>query len=217
MLMPLTAKTLAIASLLLGSASAWAADRITFGDWVLECPQAGAAPRSCQLRQTLADAAGRRVLQLSVKRAGPAAFLEAVTPLGISIPFGVGLITSAAEPPDPVPATAPWTTEVNASASAKAGTSKAGTSKSGKSAKAAESANTPSASAQDQPLALRLASCDPDGCRAVLPLEPQILEGLKAAPRLAVRFQDSKSGKILTIEGSAKGLAEGAAMVLATP
>ena len=178
------------------------AERITFGDWVLECARKDEGAAGCQLRQTLADGNGRRVLQLSIKRAGGTAFLEAITPLSISIPFGVVLITEAVA----AGSADTW------SAEGKTAQSKAGTAKpAGKDGKAAATSDAAGA------VALQLASCDPDGCRAVAALDDNLLGTLKAAPRLAVRFQDSKSGKVLTIEASPKGLAEGAPLVLAAP
>ncbi len=199
--------------LLATPAASTAAERITFGDWVLECAKTDQATAGCQLRQTLADGNGRRILQLTLKRGGGMAFLEAITPLSISIPFGVMLITEASPSPPAAEAQA-WTTEVSGSGTAKPGAEKSKTG-SGKASTTAKGNNELVPAAGGVPL--QLASCDPDGCRAVAALDEALLAKLKAAPRLAVRFQDSKSGKVLTIEASPQGLGEGAPLVLAAP
>jgi invasion protein IalB len=54
-------------------------------------------------------------------------------------------------------------------------------------------------------LAARLVDCSQTGCRAVLALDAENLAALKVATSLAVTFQDSKSGKVISISGSAKG------------
>lgn len=61
---------------------------------------------------------------------------------------------------------------------------------------------------------MELADCGLTGCRAVAPLDEKTLAKLKTAERLGVRFQDSKSGKVLTVNGSLKGFADGIAKVL---
>lgn len=63
---------------------------------------------------------------------------------------------------------------------------------------------------------LRLASCGTDGCEAVIPIDTKLTGQLKTAERLAVKFQDSKSGKVVVINGSPNGLAQGLAMVAAS-
>lgn len=198
-----------------GFGAATAAERITFGDWVLECTSQQSSSRACQLRQTLADHAGRRVLQLNLKRAGETAFLEAVTPLSISIPFGVNLLTAAKGGVSPADQQA-WTAKINAPG-AKPAKSKSSGNAGADTAEKGASAGTDKAAADVTPIALQLATCDPDGCRAVVAMNADLLARLKQAPRLAVQFQDSKTGKVLSIEASPKGLAEGAPLVLAAP
>ena len=51
----------------------------------------------------------------------------------------------------------------------------------------------------------RLADCDTIGCRAVAPLDDKTLAEMKAAKALAVIFQDSKSGRVLKVNGSLNG------------
>ena len=58
---------------------------------------------------------------------------------------------------------------------------------------------------------MELADCGLTGCRAVVPLDEKTLAKLKSAERLGVRFQDSKSGKVLTVNGSLKGFNDGIA------
>lgn len=60
-----------------------------------------------------------------------------------------------------------------------------------------------------------LVDCGIDGCRAVVALDAKTLQHFKAAKSLAVTFQDSKSGKVISISGSPKGFDQGIAMVLA--
>ncbi|MEQ1652287.1 MAG: invasion associated locus B family protein [Hyphomicrobium sp.] len=50
-----------------------------------------------------------------------------------------------------------------------------------------------------------LVDCGIDACRAVLALDAKTLQHIKAAKSLAVTFQDSKSGKVISISGSPKG------------
>lgn len=57
----------------------------------------------------------------------------------------------------------------------------------------------------------QLVDCGAAGCRSVLPLDDNKMALMKAAKSLAVSFQDSKTGKIITISGSVKGLADGLA------
>ena len=61
---------------------------------------------------------------------------------------------------------------------------------------------------------MQLADCLTAGCRAVVPLEQALLVKLSGAERIGVRFQDSRSGKVLTVSGSLKGFASGMAKVL---
>jgi len=65
-------------------------------------------------------------------------------------------------------------------------------------------------------LKMELADCNASGCRAVVPLSEATIAKLKSDQRLGVRFQDSKSGKVLTVNGSLKGFANGVAKLLAT-
>ncbi len=62
---------------------------------------------------------------------------------------------------------------------------------------------------------MQLLECAPTGCRAVVPIDDKVIATLKAARTMEVMFQDSKSGKVLTITGSLKGFAQGIAVVLA--
>lgn len=66
-------------------------------------------------------------------------------------------------------------------------------------------------------LQTQLVDCDRDGCLSVLALNDKNLPQIKTAKTLAVTFQDSKSGKVISISGSAKGFEQGIAMVLAAP
>ncbi len=141
------------------------------------------------------------------------AFLEAITPLSIAIPFGVTLVTDAPGA-GPAAEAQTWSTEVSGPGPAKLPSAKT-KSGGGKTSPAGKSGQD--AAAADGSVPLQLASCDPDGCRAVAALDDALLSRLKTTPRLAIRFQDSKSGKVLTIEASPQGLAEGAPMVLAAP
>ena len=59
--------------------------------------------------------------------------------------------------------------------------------------------------AEGKKLAAQLVDCGQTGCRAVLPLNAENLTALKTAKTLAVTFQDSKSGKVISISGSPKG------------
>jgi invasion protein IalB len=131
--------------------------------WFLTC-SAGTEKQLCSLSQTVRDAKDRRIIQIVAKRAGPAAYLELIVPLGIAVAYGVNLELSD-------------TTKVQA----------------------------------------KLVDCESDGCRAVLALDANVLPQIKAAKMLAVKFQDSKSGKIVSISGSLKGFEQGLAMVLAAP
>ncbi|MGQ0456554.1 MAG: invasion associated locus B family protein [Hyphomicrobium sp.] len=58
-------------------------------------------------------------------------------------------------------------------------------------------------------LPMQLADCDRAGCRAVTPLENGKLLNQKGVGRLGVRFQDSKTGKVVTVRGSLVGFTEG--------
>lgn len=60
-----------------------------------------------------------------------------------------------------------------------------------------------------------LVDCSVDGCRAVLALDTKTIQQIKAAKTLAVTFQDSKSGTVISISGSPNGFDQGIAMVLA--
>lgn len=64
-------------------------------------------------------------------------------------------------------------------------------------------------------LRTHLADCDPAGCRSVMALDEITLPQIKSAKTLGVTFQDSKSGKIITISASPTGFNQGIAMVLA--
>jgi invasion protein IalB len=140
-----------------------AAQGIAFADWLLTCP-GGTEKQQCVLSQSVRDAKDRRIIEMIAKRAGPAAYLELIVPLGIAIAYGVSLdLPDAAKLP------------------------------------------------------ARLVDCNAAGCRAVLALDDKTLAQIKAAKTLAVTFQDSKSGKIISISGSAKGFEQGIAMVLAAP
>jgi invasion protein IalB len=59
----------------------------------------------------------------------------------------------------------------------------------------------------------QLADCAADGCRAVAPLDDKALGEIKAAKALAIVFQDSKTGKVLKVNGSANGFADGVGKV----
>ncbi len=61
----------------------------------------------------------------------------------------------------------------------------------------------------------RLADCDTTGCRAVAPLDDKTLAEIKAAKSLAVVFQDSKSGRVLKVNGSLTGFSDGVGKVTA--
>ena len=63
-------------------------------------------------------------------------------------------------------------------------------------------------------LRMELADCEPAGCRAVVPLEKATLAKLQVPERLGVRFQDSKSGKVVTVNGSLRGFAQGIVKVV---
>jgi invasion protein IalB len=63
-------------------------------------------------------------------------------------------------------------------------------------------------------LGLQLVDCNPAGCRAVVRLDAGMIAKIQSAKSLSVVFQDSKSGKILSIGGSPKGFAEGMKRVL---
>lgn len=142
------------------------AERITFGDWVLECKpvgEAASAHRACQLRQSLTDQKARRLLEIVALKRGATATLEVVAPLGLSILYGIRLQIDGLSVPQP----------------------------------------------------MQLVSCEPDGCRALLPLTGPLILKLKATKRVSVSFQDAKSGKTAAIEGSVNGLAQGLAMVAA--
>lgn len=132
-----------------------------FEDWVMRCETGKDGRRACALVQRLADPKGRKIIQFTVARSATSAYLQVSAPLGLSIPFGVGLVLSDA-------------TEVK----------------------------------------MELADCDTSGCRAVVPLSKETLARIKGSKRLGVRFQDSKSGKVLTVNGSLKGFASGIAKVL---
>lgn len=62
---------------------------------------------------------------------------------------------------------------------------------------------------------MQLVECAPTGCRAVVPIDDKVIAKLKAARTMEVMFQDSKSGKVLTITGSLKGFPQGIAVMLA--
>lgn len=136
---------------------------IMFSDWHLTCAPAG-DKQMCALSQTVRDAHNRRIIQLTARRAGAAAYLELIVPVGIAIAYGVALNL-----------------------------------------------------ADEIVLPAQLVDCNTTGCRAVLGLDAQTLQRLKAAKALAVMVQDSKSGKVITIGGSPKGFEAGIAMLLAAP
>lgn len=69
--------------------------------------------------------------------------------------------------------------------------------------------------AENAKLAMQVVDCDKTGCRAVIPLDDKALARMKSAKSVSVTFQDSKSGKLLTVEGSLNGFAQGIAMILA--
>jgi invasion protein IalB len=60
-------------------------------------------------------------------------------------------------------------------------------------------------------LPTQLVDCNAGGCRSVIALDDKTLAQLKDAKSLAVSFQDSKTGKIITISGSPKGFNDGLA------
>lgn len=68
----------------------------------------------------------------------------------------------------------------------------------------------------DTAIPLHLAACTLEGCEAVAPIDAKFAGQLKTAQRLGVKFQDSKSGKIVEINGSMTGLTQGLAMVAAS-
>lgn len=68
--------------------------------------------------------------------------------------------------------------------------------------------------AESKKLPAQLVDCSPVGCRAVLPLSAENLTALRSAATLAVTFQDSKSGKVISISGSPKGFEPGIAKVI---
>ena len=208
---------LVCAAFLCAASTVSAAERITFGDWVLECLPSSTITKSCQLRQTLTSGAGKRIVEFAVKRAGKATFLEVVTPLSISIPYGVSLMTTA-NSASQLPSVDPWTAQSTTTATgSKKSKDKGGDTKTASAKDAPTPAATAAAPSGDAVIPLQLAACDPDGCRAVAPLDDKVMSLIKSAEQLAVRFQDSKTGKILTINGSPKGFTEGAAMVMAAP
>lgn len=63
---------------------------------------------------------------------------------------------------------------------------------------------------------MELAVCDTSGCRAVVPLTEENLAKFKSDGRIGVRFQDSRSGKVLTVYGSLKGFTSGVTKLLST-
>ncbi len=63
-------------------------------------------------------------------------------------------------------------------------------------------------------LPTQLVDCNLGGCRSVLVLNDKSLAALKGAKAIKVIFQDSKSGKIITISGSPKGFDDGIAKLL---
>lgn len=67
--------------------------------------------------------------------------------------------------------------------------------------------------AEGKKLPAQLVDCGQTGCRAVLPLNAANIVALKSAATLAVTFQDSKSGKVISISGSPKGFDPGIAKV----
>ena len=67
--------------------------------------------------------------------------------------------------------------------------------------------------AEGKKLPAQLVDCGQTGCRAVLPLNAANIVALKSAATLAVTFQDSKSGKVISITGSPKGFDPGIAKV----
>jgi invasion protein IalB len=137
------------------------AQSIAFGTWLLSCKPAGDR-QTCDLSQTIRDGHNRRIVQMTVRKAGAAAYLEVIVPVGISIPYGVSIGFDNA-------------------------------------------VNMPAT----------LADCSSDGCRAVLVLDVSTLQKFKSSTSLAVAFQDSKSGKVISISGAPGGFEQGIAMVLA--
>ncbi len=65
--------------------------------------------------------------------------------------------------------------------------------------------------AENVKLPTQLVDCGAAGCRSVLALDDKVLAQIKAAKTLSVSFQDSKSGKVITIGGSLKGFTDGIA------
>lgn len=63
-------------------------------------------------------------------------------------------------------------------------------------------------------LRAQLVDCNQVGCRAVLPLGAETVAALKSAKTLGVTFQDSKSGKVISIGGSPTGFAAGITKVI---
>jgi invasion protein IalB len=68
----------------------------------------------------------------------------------------------------------------------------------------------------DTAIPLHLAACTLEGCEAVAPIDATLTGQLKTAQRLGVKFQDSKSGKVVEINGSTNGLTQGLAMLAAS-
>jgi invasion protein IalB len=57
----------------------------------------------------------------------------------------------------------------------------------------------------------QLVDCGATGCRSVVALDEKTMAQIKVAKGLSVSFQDSKSGKLITIGGSLKGFNDGIA------
>jgi invasion protein IalB len=57
-------------------------------------------------------------------------------------------------------------------------------------------------------ISTQLVDCGADGCRSVMRLDEETTRMIKASKSLSVAFQDSKSGKVITVSGSPKGFAE---------
>jgi invasion protein IalB len=68
--------------------------------------------------------------------------------------------------------------------------------------------------ATDKKLPAQLVDCGVTGCRAVLLLDVENVKAINAATTLAVTFQDSKSGKVISISGSPKGFEPGITKVI---
>lgn len=130
------------------------------GDWFIECGPDAAKP-ACTLRQLVADAKKRRIVEMRATTVGKTAFLEVIVPTGISIPYGVSVDV-----------------------------------------------------ATDKKLPAQLVDCGVAGCRAVLLLDADNVKALNTAKMLAVTFQDSKSGKVISISGSPKGFEAGIVKVI---